>query len=924
MSNASEFGRLLHRLRRERDLTQEALGQAAFCSRDTVKKLEAAQRRPSRQLATQLADVLGLSGTQRATFLAAARASPAPGDDEEQDVTSDAPQTAQPLDMPPPLHPSAPAPQDQALPITASQPAQSNLPPLAAPCIGREAELALIAGRLADQGCRLLTLLGPGGIGKTRLALEAAAVQRERFSHGVYFVALVGVDTSDLLGSTIADALGLSHFGETDAETQLLAFLRERRLLLLLDNVEHLLDGTRLLARILDHASGVKLFVTSRERLNLLEEWLVPLDGLRVPEGDQPAQGAEEYGAVALFVQRAARVQPGFVLTPEVWPAVLQICRLVQGLPLGLELAAALVRLMPCAEIAAEIAHSLDVLTSTARDVSDRHRSLRAAFTYSWRTLTAEEQGVFARLAIFRGGFRREAAAQVAGASLAILSALVDKSLLVTRPSGRYELHEALRQYAAECLADAGDAEQTADRHSAYYLGLLQYRMFAPDHNIDERAAQAAVAAEIDNVRAAWIWTVERRRIERIAAAMHGLSLFYQTYGLFAEGIERFRLLAKHAAEAVDEPRLLREYLIGFALVTEGWLHVHLRQFDLAYSCVDSYESLEQAGMPAALRANYLLLRGMLAAILGPYREAETPLRACIMLTEEHGLRLIRGFAFQGLGLACMALGRNEEARQHLGEGLVDHQAIGHSRGIVGGLQFLGDVARSLGNSAEAQRCYQESLSVGLAADDKVGAAASLLRLGLLAQAVGQHAEAERRFQESLEVCLAVGHSLGAATALGNLGRLAFTQGDAAGAVRLHRASLERSRESGSQRSVSSSLCHLGLAECALGELHAARHLLTEALRTAQAVGAQDLTLDALGALAELLAAEGRLERAVDLLALVHHHPAAPQRSRRRGERLLSELTRRLPTERIDRAIQRGTAHDLEAAANALLAEIGV
>lgn len=923
MSTEGEFGRLLHRLRRQRDLTQEALGRAAFCSRDTVKKLEAGQRRPSRQLAAQIADVLGLSGTQRATFLAAARASHTP-DESGQEVAGDLLQATSLPNMPLTLHRSTPAPQDQSLPNAAAQPAPSNLPPLAAPCIGRDAELALIAERLADQSCRLLTLLGPGGIGKTSLALEAAAAQRERFAHGVYFVALANIDTSDLLGSTIADALGLSRFGEADAEAQLLAFLRERRLLLLLDNFEHLLDGTRLLARILDHAPGVKLLVTSRERLNLLEEWLVPLDGLRVPEGDQPAQGTEGYGAVALFVQRAARVQPGFTLTPEVWPAVLRICRLVQGLPLGLELAAALVRLMPCAEIAAEIAHSLDVLTSTARDVPDRHRSLRAAFTYSWRTLAPEEQATFARLAVFRGGFRREAAAEVVGASLALLTALVDKSLLTARPSGRYELHEALRQYAAERLADVDDAEQTADRHSAYYLRLLHYRMLAPDHTIDERAAHMAVAAEIDNVWAAWIWAVERRRLDRIEAAMHGLSLFYQTCGLFAEGIERFRLLAKHAAEAVDAPRPLREYLIGFALVTEAWFRVHLRQFDLAHTCVGSYESLGYADIPAALRADYLLLRGILAAILGPYHEAETPLRACITLAEEQSLRLIRGFAFQGLGLACIALGRDEEARQHLGEGLVDHRTIGHSRGIVGGLQLLGDVARSLGSSAEAQRCYQESFSVALAADDKVGAAASLLRLGLLAQAVSNYAEAERRFQESLEICLAHRYSLGAATALGNLGRLAFTQGDAVGAARLHRVSLEYSRESGSQRSISSSLCHLGRAECVLGDLYAARHSLTEALRTAQAVGAQDLTLDALGALAELLAAEGLAERAVELLALVLHYPTAPRRSRRRGEWLLHDLTRRLPAERVERAMQRGTGHELEAAATALLAEIRV
>ena len=278
--------------------------------------------------------------------------------------------------------------------------------------VGREDELGLIATRLCDPGCRLLTLVGPGGIGKTRLAVEAATQLHAEFPDGVCFVALAPVGSPSVLASTIAEALSAPLYGAADPGAQLLTFLAGKRMLVVLDNFEHLLQGARLLATLLDGAPGLKLLVTSQERLDLLQEWLLPLRGLPFPSDAHPAEAVETYSAIELFVQRAVHVQPDFALTPDVYPAVQRICGLVDGLPLGIELAAPWVRLLPCAEIAGEIAKNVDFLATSSHHVPERHRSLRAAFKHSWGLLPDAERAVFQRLSVFRGGFRKRGGAR--------------------------------------------------------------------------------------------------------------------------------------------------------------------------------------------------------------------------------------------------------------------------------------------------------------------------------------------------------------------------------------------------------------------------------------------------------------------------------------------------------------------------------
>ncbi len=903
MDEIPSFGAWLRRRRKALDLTQEALALRVGYSVSAIRKLEADEYRPSREIAEHLADALAITPQERAAFVHFARVGL-----NAEGTSVRLPAAAQPT-------PAAVVP-----PSTTRDSHPTNLPPQPTLFVGREAELAQIAAQLHNPACRLVTVIGPGGIGKTRLALEAAAARRPDFPDGVYVVPLAALSSGSLLVSTIADALAFPLYGGADPEAQLLSFLRERRMLLVLDNFEHLLEGTRLLAQILDHdhAPGVKLLVTSRERLNLLEEWLIPLQGLHFPHDDGATHAVAEYSAVQLFVQRAAQVQPGFGLTAAVQPAVLRICRLVEGLPLGIELAAAWARLLPCAEIAAEIAKTLDFLATSVRNVPARQRSLRAAFEHSWALLADDERQVFARLAVFRGGFRREAAEAVAGASLAILSALVDKSLLHAHQSGRYEVHETLRQYAAEKLeAMAGESDQAHDRHCGYYLALLQHT--SQDELVGRlKDVLPKIDEDLENVRSAWSWAVAHDKLEEIGISIHGIHHYHQMRSLFREGLDVYehaveRLSGASESAAPDPGRAAqRAAVIGGLLTREGWLYLHRGLFDQARDRAQESAAWLRSTNAPPKRAQNLLLQGMIAAMLGPHEQAKQSLWECIAITKETGQRMIRATALQGLGMACTALEDYAEAHQHLRESLAIFQALGYQWGIAQCLQYLGDVARARAEYAEAQQRYQESLTVRTDLGDRWGMAIALGRLGSLARTIGAYADAQQRYRESLAIFTALSHRLGMGMALGNLGRVAFAQGKLAEAHQLHQESLALSRAVGNKRAIAISLNQLGLVRHALGDYRTARQAFDEALTTALEIGMAPLALEVLAGLAALVAHEGAAERAIELLALALQHPAGTQRTRERAGRLLAELAPGLPPEIVAAARERGQTGTLD------------
>ena len=388
-----------------------------------------------------------------------------------------------------------------------------NLPGYTAPFFGRENELHQIISLLVDPTCRLVTLAGPGGMGKTRLAIEAAQRFHDASQHDFVFVPLQPLAAPDLIVPAVAAALSFQFFSSGEPKQQLLEFLREKSLLLVMDNFEHLLAGVDLLADILQAAPAVKCLVTSRERLNIQEEWGLSLEGLSFPEDD--VQGSlESYSAVRLFAQRARQFQVNF--SPEGNErAVQQICSSVEGMPLGLELAATWLRVMSCPQIAEHLGSSLDFLTTPLRNVAERHRSLHTVFEQSWKLLTTDEQAVLMRLSVFRGGFDLDAAQAAAGASLAMLAGLADKSLIRLLGNRRYDLHELLRQYTEQALEATGTADTAHSAHSSYYLKFVAKR----DADIKGRRQQTGLyelRIDLENIRASLFWAVEHEQVDLI------------------------------------------------------------------------------------------------------------------------------------------------------------------------------------------------------------------------------------------------------------------------------------------------------------------------------------------------------------------------------------------------------------------------
>jgi len=690
------FGEQLRRRRRARDLTQEALAEQAGCAVDTLRAIESGRRRPSRELAAILAERLGVPATERQAFVDLARGM---GAESTQ----------------PPLPPPTRAPQ----------------PPPAPPLIGRAIEIETLARRFHDPACRLLTITGPGGIGKTSLATALAARIAANFPDGVLSLALAGVQRPPEAVSVIAAALGLRpEYGQA-ATAQVVTALAARQQLLLLDNLEQLLDGPELLAlisAILAGAPGVWLLVTSRERLQLWDEWVLELGGLAI-DGE-----AAISDAALLFVERARRVQRTFALIPASAAAVNQICRLVGGTPLAIELAASWLPTLNPAEIAAELERSLDLLDSSARDLPARHRSVRAVFEGSWRLLNTDEQRLLARLALFRSGFTRESAEFVAGARLPQLATLMQKSL-VRREGERYMLHELIRQFAGEQLQAKGEAEATAQRFVDYYRSLAA-RIAARLSTEGELTWIGQIADEADNLRAALRAALMLRQGDAGASLCMSLYALWAVRGMTREGLQwveqflvleplsasaRGRLLTiaalmqqllgewdralRSAEQALtllpaddDTARPMATYGAGLAALDQGDF-AGARHY-LAASLAYAHESAQRATSAAVLA-----ITGLTYYFEGLPDEARTYYRQALAIAEQDNLVFVVAYATYGFGALAVLEGDSSGAAQ-VREALAIFQRYDYKILIAYCLETLAAHAGLCGDHERAGQLY--------------------------------------------------------------------------------------------------------------------------------------------------------------------------------------------------------------------------
>ena len=637
-----------------------------------------------------------------------------------------------------------------------------QLPAPTTPLLGRADELAQIAERLADSNCRLVTIVGPGGSGKTRLALKAAANYGARTGLRVHFVSLAAAHEPGTLAAAIGDALGLVFSEQPDGASLLLEALRDQSLLLLLDNLEHLLPGAGLLADILAQAPGIKLLATSRERLHLHGEWLIELGGLPFP-ASPAAPNVEFYDAVQLFVQTAQRARADFVLDDSTRSAVVEICRLVEGMPLGLELAAPWVRMLPPAEIAAEITRNIDFLASARRDGPERQRSLRAAFEHSWQLLEDGERQVLRRLSVFRGPFLRAAAEQIAGADLASLAALVDKSLLRALPRRRdlaqYELHDLVRQFGAEKLqADPAEAATVTHQHRQYYAKLLNRQLNYVDCSEWSPPLFEEIGAEVENVRAAWYSALNQLDLEALDQSQDGLFRFYLWQSWYQEGADAFGALARQMEATGVRPtpdpdthaRCAR--LLAMANGRLGVFYYYLGQHEKSRQLLErSLAELREHGDPREL--TYFLKRSaMLAREAGNASEARHLLQETIAISRSIESETEAVGALRLLGYMEGEAGEFEAASEHLDEALTlgrrgsDLPSLGATLNCYGFVRYLA------GELEPALAMLSESLAIFESAETKGEPMAVLDNLGYTYAAAGELDRARQYFARAMKI----------------------------------------------------------------------------------------------------------------------------------------------------------------------------
>lgn len=737
-----------------------------------------------------------------------------------------------------------------------------NLPVPTAPFVGRIQELTQIEAQLIRPSCRLLSLVGPGGIGKTRLALNVAETAVGTYLNGVFFVPLAAVDAPEFIIPAIAEAVGFTFTGAASPKEQLLTYLQAKEMLLLLDNFEHLLEGGQLLAEMSQTLPDVKLLVTSRTRLNLQTEWVFEVGPLPLTN-DQPHQMAD---ALTLFGQMAQRAQADFSLTAESRPHVARICQLVAGIPLGIELASAWVRQLSCAEIAEELAKGIGFLQTQAGDVPDRHRSLEAVFDHSWALLTAEEQQVLAQLTVFRGGFTREAARQVTGASLWTLTALVDKSLLHREANGRYELLEMVRQFATARLAERPDSDATAHSRQANYYLLLLHQQESCWQTGARQQALDLVSPEIENIRAAWRWGVAALEdpatahlakdvAEWLDLALVSLFFLYDSRGWFQEGAAAFGWALAALEEIANQenailPQLSFQRMYGRLLVRYGRFAINLGQFEKGQQLLEKASPYLQQVADKRETSLYHSYLAILASFQGNYTlavaEAETSLQLVQELNDPTGL----AFAQNLRGTLAHRQGDYEAARDH----------------------------------------FEASLQLRRQLGDKHGTAVALNNLGNLANAQEDLSAARIYYEESQLIFKEIKHKPGQAATLGNAGVVVMRLGDLAAARQLHEESLILKQALGNRRSMSFSFINLGEVNYLLGELDASRRAFHEALRLTMAIQAQPLALDALVGLAGLLLQDSQRDKAVQLLQLACAHPASSRETQEKAEQQLTTL----------------------------------
>ncbi|MFZ0546833.1 MAG: tetratricopeptide repeat protein, partial [Candidatus Promineifilaceae bacterium] len=648
-------------------------------------------------------------------------------------------------------------------------------------------------------------------------------------------------------------------------------------LLIVLDNMEHLVNEAVLLAEILAAVPGLTFLVTSRARLNLYEEWRLELEGLEVP-AEATEAGLEKYSAVQLFIQRARQANLNFAPRGEL-RTIVQICQLLLGMPLGIELAAGWVRTLTCQQIVTEIQQGLDFLSTTLQNVPERHRSLHVAFEHSWHLLQAREQAVFARLTVFRGGFDDKAARSVADASPMVLSRLVDNSMLHVS-DGRYEMNDLLCQFGSEKLAGE-TAVDVHQHHTAYYAAYLQrreeYRWTA-----QETATLDEISLELQNILTGWQWAAANldtpdqieTNLPIIGRYTPMLAHFYDQRNRFHEGVILFQQVAAtietaQQAAVDDEPFGV---MLAQVRANEASLRFHLSQFtEVERLLMDSLPTLRQVGNGSET-ARALHWLGMAHNRLGAFEDANRCLQESLSLFREMGEEVASAEAMNGLGIVATSQERFDEARLLLEEGLAIHRRTGYQKGISRAMSNLGTINVRSGRFENVLPMYEEALAAAGKINDTMVSAAVISNMGSISRILGDYENSVHYYEESLGMF----------------------------------------EELGERRWIAACLNGLGETLLDMGRADSAESRLRKGLEISTAIQSVPDALDSLAGLGEVTAEAGDSEKAAEILGFVLHHPITKPLARERSQRVLARLQEKMLPDDWQAAQERGQGETLE------------
>ncbi|MFN8441617.1 MAG: BTAD domain-containing putative transcriptional regulator [Caldilineaceae bacterium] len=636
--------------------------------------------------------------------------------------------------------------QDHLVTLPPPYPVRNNLPMPPTPLIGRERELAELEELLSNPQCKLITITGPGGIGKTRLALAAAAAQSNKFQHGAVFVPLAGVSSAQFLPQAILAALNVPLQGDLSPQQQVRAVLYNQERLLVLDNYEHLLPDIDLLLDMLHYAPQIMLLVTSRERLALQAEHLFEMTGLDYPHlpstqlGTKSASDPTRYAALQLFLQRVRQTQPRFMPNNEEMMAIVRICRISEGMPLALELAAAVVREQPIVALAAALEEGQARLSARLRDLPERHHAMGAVFDHSWHLLSATEQEVLAALSVFHGGLGAEAAQEVVNATSGILVALVDKSWLRRNATGRYEIHELVRQYASEQLLGSGEFDKVQKHYTQYFL---QFSATAKSGllGIQQVEWMTRIEQEIDNIRAVLQWFT-RYKPEDALYMMLNLFWFFQSSGHLQEGCNWFTAALAYPTSISILVRANSHSAAGFLAVCMNKINEADELFAKSLAFFQQLKTDDR--QVADGLANVLNRQSLVPLFRGDYAQTLHLCQQSLDVARPIGSQWQVSLALFYAGEALYHQGLFAQSQSTYEESLRLCDAVGNLRSSGRRLVRLGHVVCAQDKLVEAIRLFKKGLLVAVECQDQPGISFAFVGLARTAAASGAHQRAVR------------------------------------------------------------------------------------------------------------------------------------------------------------------------------------